>query len=167
MAPALRQVQWPPKFKPEMPLRYDSAADPSAFLLAYEEAVLEAWGDDKVMANWLPMALNGVPRAWLLNLPGSTVASWEELRGLFAVRFAALAPAAGAGSMMFAMRARRGVGGEWVDGRKSSGAPLPGAPNVGYRVPTKPLRFEHWGVREDLLLPNLALNLATIPKLDQ
>ena len=75
LAPALRQVQWPPKFKPEMPPRYDIAADPSAFLLAYEEAVLEAGGDDKVMANWFPMALTGAPRAWLLNLPGSTVAS--------------------------------------------------------------------------------------------
>ena len=38
MAPALRQVQWLPKFKPEMPRRYDGAADPSAFQLAYEEA---------------------------------------------------------------------------------------------------------------------------------
>ena len=38
------------------------------------------------------MALTGAPRTWLLNLPGSTVASWEELRGLFAVRFAASAP---------------------------------------------------------------------------
>ena len=68
--------------------RYDGAADPSAFLLAYEEAVFEAGGDDKVMANWLPMALAGEPRAWLLNLPGSTVASWEELRDLFTARYA-------------------------------------------------------------------------------
>ena len=75
LAPALRQVQWPPKFKPEMLPRYDGAADPSAFLLAYEEVVLEAGGDDKVMANWLPMALTSASRAWLLNLPGSTVAS--------------------------------------------------------------------------------------------
>ena len=75
MLPALRQVKWPPKFKPEMPPRYDGATDPSAFLLAYEKAVLEAGGDDKVMANWLPMALTGAPRAWLLNLPGSMVAS--------------------------------------------------------------------------------------------
>ena len=72
-----------------MPPRYDGAADPSAFLLAYEEAVLEAGGDGKVMANWLPMALTGAPRAWLLNLPRSTVASWEELCGLFTARYAA------------------------------------------------------------------------------
>ena len=63
MAPALRQVQWPGKFKPEMPPRYDGAADSVAVLLAYEEAVLKVGDDDKVMANWLPMALTGVPRA--------------------------------------------------------------------------------------------------------
>ena len=72
-----------------MPPRYDGVVDPTAFLLAYEEAVLEAGGDDKVMANWLPMALTGKPRAWLLNHPGSTVTSWEELRGLFTARYAA------------------------------------------------------------------------------
>ena len=50
------------KLEPEMPPCYDSVADPSAFLLAYEEAVFKAGGDDKVMANWLPMALTGAPR---------------------------------------------------------------------------------------------------------
>ena len=62
-APALRQVQWLPKFKPKMPPHYDGMADPSDFLLAYEEAVLEAGGNDSVMANWLPMALAGALRA--------------------------------------------------------------------------------------------------------
>ena len=51
LAPALRRVQWPPKFKPEMLPRYNGAGDPIAFLLAYEEAILEDGGDDKVMAN--------------------------------------------------------------------------------------------------------------------
>ena len=46
------------------------------------------------MANWFPMALAGVPRAWLLNLPGSSMASWEEPRDLFVARFAAPAPLA-------------------------------------------------------------------------
>ena len=63
MAPALWQVQWPRKFRPETPPRYDSVTDPMIFLLACEEAVLRAGGDDRVMANWLPMALTGVPRA--------------------------------------------------------------------------------------------------------
>ena len=61
-------------------------------MLAYEEAVLKAGGDEKVMANWLPMALTGVPHAWLLNLPGYMVASWEELHSLFTARFATPAP---------------------------------------------------------------------------
>ena len=45
-----------------MPLRYNGTTDLLAFLLAYEEAVLEAGGDDRVVANWFPMALTGVPR---------------------------------------------------------------------------------------------------------
>ena len=92
LAPALRQVQWPNKFKPDMPPRYDGAADPLAFLLAYEEVVLKAGGDDRVMANWLPMALTGVPRMWLLHLPAASVASWEELCSLFLAHHAAPAP---------------------------------------------------------------------------
>ena len=92
LAPALRQVRWPNKFKPDMPPCYDGAADPLAFLLAYEEAVLEAGGDDRVMANWLPMALTGVLRMWLLHLPAASVASWEELHSLFLAHCAVPAP---------------------------------------------------------------------------
>ena len=46
-----------------------------------------------------------------------------------------------------------------TDRRKGSyNAPLPSAPNVGSRVPAKPLRFELWGAREVLsLLPIYAL----------
>ena len=92
MAPALRQVQWPPKLMLEMPPRYNGAADPTTFLLAYEEAVLKAGGDDRVMANWLPMALTSVPRRWLLHLPAASVASWEELCNLFLAHHAAPTP---------------------------------------------------------------------------
>ena len=51
MATALREVQGPHKFKPEMPPCYNGAVDPLAFLMAYEEAVLKAEGDDKVIDN--------------------------------------------------------------------------------------------------------------------
>ena len=71
----LRQVWWLRKFKPEMPPRYNGTPDPLAFLLAYEEAVLEAGGDDRVMDNWFPMALTDVPCMWLLHLPAASVAS--------------------------------------------------------------------------------------------
>ena len=40
------------------------------------------------MANWFPMALAGEPRTWLLNLPGSTVASWGGLRNFFIAHYA-------------------------------------------------------------------------------
>ena len=73
--PALLQVQWLPKVRPEMPPHYDGAADSPGFLYAYEEAIWVAGGDDKVMANWFPMALTGVPRAWLLSMLESYVAS--------------------------------------------------------------------------------------------
>ena len=51
MAPTLQQVQWPHKFKPKKLPCYNGATDPLVFLLAYEEAVLKAVGDDRVMAN--------------------------------------------------------------------------------------------------------------------
>ena len=75
LAPALRRVQWPAKFRPEMTPRYDGATDSALFLLAYKEDVLEARGDDEIMEKLFPLALVGEPRAWLLNLPGSMVAS--------------------------------------------------------------------------------------------
>lgn len=73
---------------------YNGAADPLAFLLAYEEAVLKAGGNDKVIANWFPMALTGIPRVWLLNLPTSSVASWQELHNLFLTQYDVPAPLA-------------------------------------------------------------------------
>ena len=42
-----------------------------------------------------------------------------------------------------------------IDEEESLSAPLPGAPNVGFRVPAKPSRFEHWGAPKDLS-PSLA-----------
>ena len=50
------------------PQRYDGAADSTLFLLAYEEAVLEAGGDNKIMANLFPLALAGEPRVVVLTL---------------------------------------------------------------------------------------------------
>ena len=42
---------------------------------------------------------------------------------------------------------------------------FPGFVCVGSRVPAKPSWFEHWGAREDIPLPNHALNLTGISKL--
>ena len=53
----LRSVAWPGKFKPDLPPRYDGTADPAEFLQLYELGIEAANGDEKVMANWFPMAL--------------------------------------------------------------------------------------------------------------
>ena len=75
LAPALRRVQWPVKFRPEMPPRYDGAADSAEFLQLYELGIEAANGDKKVMENWFPIALKDGARTWLLNLAPGTISS--------------------------------------------------------------------------------------------
>ena len=71
----LRSMAWPGKFKPDLPPRYDVMADPVEFLQLYELGIEAANGDEKVMANWFPMALNEGARTWLPNLaPGKRCA---------------------------------------------------------------------------------------------
>ena len=53
----LRGVAWSGKFKPDLPPRYNCRADPAEFLQLYELGIEAANGDEKVMANWFPMAL--------------------------------------------------------------------------------------------------------------
>ena len=55
--PELRSVAWLGKFKPDLPPRYDGTPDPADFLQLYELSIEAANGDEKVMANWFPMAL--------------------------------------------------------------------------------------------------------------
>jgi hypothetical protein len=41
--------------------------------------IIEAMGgDDRVMANFFPMALRGQARGWLMNLLPASVHSWED-----------------------------------------------------------------------------------------
>ena len=61
----LRSVAWPGKFKPDLPPRYDGTADPMEFLQLYELGIEAANGDEKVMANWFPMALKDRAQTWL------------------------------------------------------------------------------------------------------
>ena len=64
-------------------------------------------------------------------------------------------PAGGAAPAMRAER-RDEAGGEAEQTEKQSfDAPLPGAPNVGFRVPQTLERFELWGACEELVLPSL------------
>ena len=73
----LCSVAWPGKFKPDLPPRYDGTADPAEFLQLYELGIKAANGDEKVMANWFPMALKEGARTWLLNLAPGTISSWD------------------------------------------------------------------------------------------
>ena len=65
--PELRNVIWPSKFKPDLPLRYDGRADPVEFLQLYELRIEVASGDENIMANWFTMALKDGTCSWLLN----------------------------------------------------------------------------------------------------
>ena len=75
----LRSVAWPGKFKPDLPPRYDGTADPAEFLQLYELGIEAANGDEKVMANWFPMALKDGARTWLLNLAPGTIVGFRVL----------------------------------------------------------------------------------------
>ena len=83
----LRSVAWPGMFKLDLHPHYDGTADPSEFLQLYELGIEAANGDEKVMANWFPMALKDGARTWLLNLAPSTISSWDEMRTRFIANF--------------------------------------------------------------------------------
>ena len=70
---------WPAKFKPELPPCYDGTPNPMELLQLYALSVEAANGDDKVMANWFPMALKDGLRSWLMNIPEASISSWAEL----------------------------------------------------------------------------------------
>jgi hypothetical protein len=65
----LCRVAWPTKFRPELPPRFNSTANPIEFLQLYTVGIQAAGGNDKVMENWFPMALKEAARSWLMNLP--------------------------------------------------------------------------------------------------
>jgi hypothetical protein len=69
LAEPLRQVQWPDKLKTGNIDRYDNSTNSEKFIQLYQTVVEAAGGDDRVKANFLPMALTGAIRSWLINLP--------------------------------------------------------------------------------------------------
>jgi hypothetical protein len=75
---SLRNVRWPPKLRPSLTKKYDGGANPSEPLQICMTIIEAAGGDDRVMANFFPMALKGQARGWLMNLPPASVHSWEE-----------------------------------------------------------------------------------------
>nr|CAH67683.1 H0510A06.8 [Oryza sativa] len=56
---SLRNVRWPPRFRPTITEKYDGSVNPAEFLQIYMTGIEAAGGDDRVMANFFPMALKG------------------------------------------------------------------------------------------------------------
>jgi hypothetical protein len=79
LAPHLWMVVWPHKFRPHLPKKYDRTINPAEFLQIYSTSILAIGGDEAVMANYITVALTGMARSWLMNLPEGTLDSWSEL----------------------------------------------------------------------------------------
>nr|AAK92616.1 Putative retroelement [Oryza sativa Japonica Group] len=84
---SLRNVRWPPRFRPTIAEKYDGSVNPAEFLQVYTTGIEAAGGDDWVMANFFPMALKGQAQGWLMNLPPASVHSWEDLCQQFTMNF--------------------------------------------------------------------------------
>jgi hypothetical protein len=82
-----RYVVWPDKFRPDISARYDGTSNPVEFLQLCVIAVQATHGDQRVMANWFPMALKDTPRTWLMNLSHESVTSWKDLCCQFVAYF--------------------------------------------------------------------------------
>jgi hypothetical protein len=53
--------------------------NPAEFLQIYSTSILVAGENEVVMANYFHVALTGMARSWLTNLPEGTLHSWSEL----------------------------------------------------------------------------------------
>nr|ABA98154.1 retrotransposon protein, putative, Ty3-gypsy subclass [Oryza sativa Japonica Group] len=74
-------------FKPTGIEKYDGTTNPESWLTVYGLAIRAAGGDNKAMANYLPVALADSARSWLHGLPRGTIGSWAELRDHFIANF--------------------------------------------------------------------------------
>jgi hypothetical protein len=103
---SLRNVQWPPKFRSNLTEKYDGSVNPSEVLQIYTTVIMAAGGDDRVMANYFPMALKGQVRSWLMTQPLDSIHSWEDLYQQFVTYFQGLLspPRRGGGSACCAAR---------------------------------------------------------------
>jgi hypothetical protein len=83
LAGPLREVRWPAKFKAGHIDRYDGSSNPKEFIQVYQTVIKAAGGDDQVNANFLPTALSGAARSWLINLAEGSIHSWDQLCAMF------------------------------------------------------------------------------------
>ena len=79
----LRRVTWPVRFRPIIPMKFESNANPKEFLAIYSTTMVAAGAYEKVMANWFPMALNGTSLSWIMHQPKESIHSWAELCARF------------------------------------------------------------------------------------
>jgi hypothetical protein len=87
LAGPLRQVRWSDKFKTGNIDRYDGSSNPEEFIQMYQSVIEAVEGDDQVKANFLPTALIGAAKSWLINLPEGSVTSWDRLCDMFIRNF--------------------------------------------------------------------------------
>jgi hypothetical protein len=87
LAPHLHMVVWPPNFQPHLPEKYDGTVNPAEFRQIYSTSILTVGGNEAVLANYFPVALTGMTRSWLMNLPEGTLHSWSELCRQFTANF--------------------------------------------------------------------------------
>ena len=67
-------------FKPDGGEKYNGKTHPSEFLSIYT-IVMQAAGarDDKVLANYFPLALKPNVMSWLMHLLADSIYSWSDL----------------------------------------------------------------------------------------
>jgi hypothetical protein len=63
LAPSLRLVVWPEKFKARHIDKYDGSSNPKEFIQVYHTIIKAVGGDDRVKANYLLTALSGMARS--------------------------------------------------------------------------------------------------------
>jgi hypothetical protein len=83
LAGPLKEVRWSAKLKQGHIDRYDDSSNLENFIQVYQTVIEAAGGDDRVKTNFLPMALSGVARSWLINLPKGSIHSWDQLCAMF------------------------------------------------------------------------------------
>jgi hypothetical protein len=87
LAPSLKQVVWPNKFKVGHIDKYDGSSNLEEFIQIYHTVIEVTGGDDRVKANYLPTTLSSVARSWLINLPEGSIYIRDQLCAMFIENF--------------------------------------------------------------------------------
>lgn len=75
-------------FKPKLTEKYDEKLNQTEFLGIYTIGIQAVGGrDEKVLANYFPLALRTNVRPWLVHLPENSISSWADLCNEFVGAF--------------------------------------------------------------------------------